>query len=53
MWEYESDEEIGEDLGILAPESGDLDVVAAGELDAGAVAGAAKTDAAATGEKKE
>ncbi len=51
MWEYESDEEIGEDLGITAPESGDLDVVAAGELDAGA--GAAKTDAAATGEKKE
>ena len=34
MWEYESDEEIGEDLGILAPEAGDLDQVAAGELDA-------------------
>ena len=25
MWEYESDEEIGEDLGITASEGGDLD----------------------------
>jgi hypothetical protein len=41
MWEYESDEDIGEDLGIAGEDTGNLDEVASGELEGGS-GGAAK-----------
>ena len=50
MWEYESDDDMGEDLGIAGDDQANLDEVAAGELEAGG--GAAKEGGAEGGDKK-
>ena len=54
MWEYESDDDIGEDLGIAGEDQANLDEVAAGELESGGGGGAAKEsgDKAEGGDKK-
>ena len=50
MWEYESDDDMGEDLGIAGDDAANLDEVAAGELEGSG--GAAKDGGAEGGDKK-